>query len=114
MNKNREPVLATGLTRKQKVASAVGLAATIAAGTFASVELLDKPQKKAPIHQPTELVSTPNGSEVPEGFQAPVGVKISPHPDRPGESIIEYGTSPDGQTLPSRVIPTPTTTTSVK
>lgn len=40
---------------------------------------------------------TVGGSEVPEGYQAPVGETITVDPSDPNETHVTFGTTPDGQ-----------------
>ena len=93
------------ISKRTKALGALGMATGLAFGAGA---LLDQPDKKPAIYQPAVLTPNSGGYEVPAGEQAPVGEAIVPVPGHPDEEIIHYGTSPDGQTLPDKLIHIPT------
>ncbi len=93
------------LSKRAKVVGALGIATGL---LLASGALSDNPERsRAPIYQPADTQPTPFGTEVPEGFQAPVGEMRSPVPGHPDQELVQYGTSPDGQTLPDKIVSVP-------
>ncbi|MGH7236972.1 MAG: hypothetical protein ACREGF_00365, partial [Candidatus Saccharimonadales bacterium] len=68
-------------------------------------DVIDKVEGRETIYQPPNLSPTASGVRVPKGEFPPVGETITAFPGHPGEAIIHYGTEPNGETLPDKVVP---------
>lgn len=79
----------------QKAIAAVSLTAAGFAGGYGAARATEGSESHPPV---VSMKPTTGGTEVPKGYNAPVGSTTEPVPGYPGETMTHYGTTPDGQT----------------